>query len=73
MKGIKATQCLRVTQPWKLEQKSPMGKDILLNPFFPPFFKIKFKRMTGAWGKVLFVSQGRDTYEDICFKELLQK
>lgn len=44
MKGTKATQCLRVTQPWKLQQKSPMGKDILLNPFSPPpFLKLSSK------------------------------
>lgn len=29
--------------------------------------------MAGAWGKLLFMEQGRDTYEDICFKELFQK
>lgn len=35
--------CPRVTVPWKLQQKSPMGKDILLSPMFFFFFKFSSK------------------------------
>lgn len=48
VKGTKQFTCLRATVPIKLQQKSPMGKDILLYPLFFSFFKIKFKRKTEA-------------------------